>query len=80
MIEILGQTTPKSATQIGSKLPMLCFARHIHRFYCESFLQYGDGKNSKSYLNLWCKSQVWSRKRLATASHLTHKIYSRYLL
>ena len=56
MIEILGQTTPKSATQIGSKLPMLCFARHIHRFYCESCLQYGDGKNSKSYLNLWWKS------------------------
>ena len=53
MVEILGQTTPKSATQIGSKLPMLCFTRHIHGFYCESSLQYGDGKNSKAYQNSW---------------------------
>ena len=53
MIEILGQTTPKSAGQIGSKLPMLCFTRHIHGFYCESSLQYGDGKSSKAYQNLW---------------------------
>ena len=56
MIEILGQATPKSATQIGSKLPQLCFTRHIHGFYCESSLQYEDGKNSKAYQNLWWKS------------------------
>ena len=56
MIEILGQATPKSATQIGSKLPQLCFTRHIHGFYCESSLQYEDGKNSKAYQNLWWES------------------------
>ena len=56
MVEILGQTTSKSVTQIGSKLPMLCFTRPIYGFYCESSLQYLDGKNSKSYQNLWWKS------------------------
>ena len=55
MVEILGQITPKSATQIGSKLPTLCFTRHIHVFHCESSLQYGDDKSSKSYQNLWWK-------------------------
>ena len=56
MVEILGQTTHKSAIQIASKLPKLCFTGHIHGFYCESSLRYGDGKNSKAYQNLWWKS------------------------
>ena len=41
--------------------------------------KYGDGKSSKTYQNLWWKSKVWSRKRLAAGLHLPHKIYLRYL-
>ena len=80
MVEILDQTTAKSATKIGSKLPQLCFTTHIHGFCCENSLRYEDSKNSKAYQNLWWKSLVWSRKRLATALHSPHKIYSRFLL
>ena len=80
MVEILDQTTAKSAIKIGSKLPQLCFTTHIHGFYCENSLRYEDSKNSKAYQNLWWKFLVWSRKRLATALHSPHEIYSRFLL
>ena len=52
MVEILDQTTAKSATKIGSKLPQLCFTTHIHGFYCENSLRHEDSKNSKAYQNL----------------------------
>ena len=49
MVEILDQTTAKSAIKIGSKLPQLCFTAHIHGFCCENSLRYEDSKNSKAY-------------------------------
>ena len=60
-------------------IDIYCLTRYIHGFYCETSLQYGEGKNSKAYHNLWWKYEAWSRKRLATTLHLPHKIYLRYL-
>ena len=37
------------------KITLNCLIRYIHGFHCESSLQYGDGKNSKTHQNLWLK-------------------------
>ena len=70
MIENLGQATHKLLHKQGQNyLKFYCF-------YCESSLQYGDGKKSKTS-NIYGTNP---KSGLERGLHSPHKIYSRFLL
>ena len=76
MVESLGQATHKLLHKQGQNYLKFYFARYIYCFYCESSLQYGDGKKSKT-------SKIYGRNPksgLERGLHSPHKIYSRFLL
>ena len=37
------------------KLPFIYLTRYMYDYYCKSSLQYGNCRNSKTYLNFWWK-------------------------